>query len=74
MEVHFFFLGKDDRKETDLCTTLPKYSQGANYFECEKPVVGSFLKITWVRGQQSQLQLCEVEVFQTKIGEHVLSS
>ena len=68
------FLGKDDSKETEICTTIRKQSHEANYFECNKPVVGSFLNITLTRGPRRQFVLCEVEVFQTKIGEYVLPS
>ena len=72
--INFIFLGKDEGKDTDLCITIPKYSHEADYFECKETIKGNFLRITWVRGQQSQLSLCEVEVFQTKIGKHVLPS
>ena len=70
----FDFLGKDDRKETVLCTTIRNQSYEANYLECKEPVVGSFLNITLARRPQSRLKLCEVEVFQTKIGEYTLTS
>ena len=70
----FHFVGKDNMKETDLCTTIPQYEHKANYFECKKTVVGSFLNITRAREPRVQFTLCEVEVFQTKISEYVLPS
>ena len=70
----FDFLGKDHRKETVLCTTIRNQSYEANYLECKEPVVGSFLNITLARRPRSLLKLCEVEVFQTKIGEYTLTS
>ena len=67
-----FFVGKDD-KEKELCTTIPEYPLGdvyvGNYFECKKPVFGSFLSITLKQGTPRHISLCEVEVFQTKISK-----
>ena len=61
-------------KETDHCITIDEYYHKANYFECKKSVVGSFLNITWAQGLRRQFALCEVEVFQTKISEYVQPS
>lgn len=72
--INFNILWKGESKESVICTTIPKLSHGANYFECNKPVVGSFLNITLARGPRREFVLCEVEVFQTKIGEYVLLS
>lgn len=74
VRINFIFLGKDDSNETDICTTPPRSPHHANYFECKKPILGSFLQIRSAYGPQRELSLCEVEVFQSKIGEYVLPS
>ena len=43
MAVNFEITGYSGKKE--ICTTIPKYKESANYFECQKPVIGNRLDI-----------------------------
>ena len=45
-----------------------------NYFECGNPVTGDDMVIMWPPDYIDYIQLCEVEVFQTKISKNTLSS
>ncbi|PFX18078.1 EGF-like module-containing mucin-like hormone receptor-like 1 [Stylophora pistillata] len=51
-----------------VCTVIRAYgARKGNYFECGQPVTGTRLLITWSTAFIQYIQLCEVEVFQTKI-------
>ena len=45
-----------------------------NYFKCGNPVTGDDMVIMWPPVYIDYIQLCEVEVFQTKISKNTLSS
>ncbi|RMX59041.1 hypothetical protein pdam_00009968, partial [Pocillopora damicornis] len=62
MAVNFEITGYSGKKE--ICTTIPKYKESANYFECQKPVIGNRLDVD-LKSRRT-FEICEVEVFQTK--------
>ncbi|CAH3036725.1 unnamed protein product [Pocillopora meandrina] len=51
----------------EICTTIPKYEELGNYFECQKPVIGNSLEVE-LKSRRT-FEICEVEVFQTKTGK-----
>ena len=65
MAVNFVITGYSIRKE--ICTTIPKYEELGNYFECQKPVIGDSLEVE-LKSRRT-FEICEVEVFQTKTGK-----
>ena len=65
MAVNFVITGYSIRKE--ICTTIPKYEELGNYFECQKPVIGNSLEVE-LKSRRT-FEICEVEVFQTKTGK-----
>ena len=66
MAVNFEITGYSGKKE--ICTTIPKYKESANYFECQKPVIGNRLDVD-LKSRRT-FEICEVEVFQTKTGKN----
>lgn len=65
MAVNFVITGYSIKKE--ICTTIPKYEELGNYFECQKPVIGDSLEVE-LKSRRT-FEICEVEVFQTKTGK-----
>ena len=65
----FFFL------DTKVCLNIHVYgARKGNYFDCGHPVTGDDMVIMWPPAYIDYIQLCEVEVFQTKISKNTLSS
>ena len=69
MSFFFFFL------DTKVCLNIHVYgARKGNYFDCGHPVTGDDMVIMWPPAYIDYIQLCEVEVFQTKISKNTLSS
>ena len=61
--------------DAKVCFVTNAYgARKGNYFDCNQPVTGSRMLIRWPSDYIDNIQLCEVEVFQTKISKNTLSS